>query len=198
MQHRECSSYWQPSVWATPHCCLKFPSTGSKCVLKDSWKHWHLTSSISKARDLDASNHSLNQGLLTNCSGNELVMDTWALLLLPQCQAQNPGLFQEPWPSDTPACCEGLELEVLAWLAELASELTVPSWQDKVWLPLLTVPVEVSSFPSVEASKGQLAWPSTTGHLCGDKPRHSCQSLWSLSLQLRDSLMLLSHPSHQL
>ena len=59
------------------HIMVWSPHYRSQVCLEEGLRnHWHLTSGINEARNLDASNHSLHQGLLTNCSGDELVIYT--------------------------------------------------------------------------------------------------------------------------
>ena len=68
-----------------------------------------------------------HQGLLTNCSDDEPVICNWALFLLSQCRARNTGVYCKPWPLAAPACRDGFEVQALAGLAKLASDMTVPS-----------------------------------------------------------------------
>ena len=98
------------------------------CLEEGLRNHWHLTSGINEARNLDAFNHSLHQGLLTNCSGDELVIYTWALPLLLQCRARNTEFYWKPWPSAAPDCWDG------AWGAGAGWACWVGIWDDCILL----------------------------------------------------------------
>ena len=139
---------WSPQYWF------------QGCPEVGPGNHWHLTSSINETKNLDASNCSLHQGLLTNQASDELVINTWALLLLPQCRAQNIGLYWKPWSSYARACCDGAWGAGGDWASWAGIRGDCPPGKIRLVLP--AVSLEVSWHSTVEAVKGWLTWPGTT------------------------------------